>query len=108
MGYLEELYKQGLANGVDLKMISREEAEEREPTLRGAGDKVIYSPTTSVMDIHQALSHMTKTLPKNVELISNAKLLSLNSNDNTTAHSEVLIDNQPQKFESKMFINAAG
>lgn len=52
MPYLHELHEQGLINGVDLKLISREEAVEREPTLRGAGDQVIYSPTTSVMDIH--------------------------------------------------------
>lgn len=52
MPYLHDLYEQGIANGVDLKMISREEAVEREPTLRGAGDQVIYSPATSVMDIH--------------------------------------------------------
>lgn len=52
MPYLHQLYEQGLKNGVDLELISREEALEREPTIRGAGDQVIYSPSTSVMDIH--------------------------------------------------------
>ena len=52
MPYLHSLYQQGLTNGVDLRLISREEALEIEPTLRGFGDQVIFSPTTSVMDIH--------------------------------------------------------
>ena len=51
MPYLYELYKQGLTNGVELEVISRKEALKMEPTLRGFGDEVIYSPSTCVMDI---------------------------------------------------------
>ena len=76
--------------------------------MRGAGDKVIYSPTTSVMDIHQALDYMTRNLPKNVELISKAKLLKLDSTADGKAHCEVQVDGNLESFESKMFINATG
>ena len=50
MDYLNKLYEQGLKNGVELELIDRQIALEMEPSLRGIGDVVIYSPTTAVMD----------------------------------------------------------
>lgn len=57
---LENLFKQGQMNGIDLKMISMDEAREMEPTLVGYGKQCIYSPTTSVMDTKEALDFLRK------------------------------------------------
>jgi len=56
------------------------------------------------------LDHLTQNLPSNVELIKNARLTQLSSsNGDDKAHCEVMVDNNKlEKFETKMFINAAG
>jgi L-2-hydroxyglutarate oxidase LhgO len=46
---LEELYKRGVANGIDgLEVIGEEEIREREPHCRGI--KAIFSPVTGIVD----------------------------------------------------------
>jgi|LakMenE01Jun11ns_1017448.scaffolds.fasta_scaffold8385771_1 L-2-hydroxyglutarate oxidase LhgO len=52
---MKALYEQGLKNGVQLELINRSEAIKMEPTLRGFGEQVIYSPTTAVMETQIAL-----------------------------------------------------
>lgn len=47
---MKELYQQGLKNGVELHMISMNEAKKIDHMARGYGDEVIWSPTTSVVD----------------------------------------------------------
>lgn len=58
--YMNALYEQGLKNGVQLELISRSEALKMEPTLRGFGEQVIYSPTTAVMETQIALDFLMK------------------------------------------------
>ena len=81
-----------------------------EPTLRGYGDQVIHSPTTSVMDIHQALNHISANLPPNVELVKGATVTNINNGEGRTAecHYTTAESRQIEKIDSRMFINAAG
>ena len=108
--YLHKLYKQGLTNGVDLKIISRQEALEMEPALTGFGDEVIYSPTTAVMDINQAMDHMAKTLPSNVTLVKNSQLMSVRQgSEGKTSITQVALNGAiTEEIESRLMINAAG
>ena len=72
--YLYELYEQGKINKVELELVKRNDALKMEPTLNGFGDEVIYSPTTSVMDIDVALKTLKDSLPENVEIVYGAHL----------------------------------
>ena len=56
--YLFKLYSQGITNGVPIELISREEALEIEPSAKIYGDKVIWSPTTSVASPAEVIEAM--------------------------------------------------
>jgi len=46
---MERLYEQGVENGVHLEQISMEEAREIDPLVTGYGNKVLWSPSTSIL-----------------------------------------------------------
>lgn len=92
MPYLHKLYEQGLKNGVELELISRDDAVKMEPTLAGFGDQVIFSPSTCVMDIHEAMKRVESILPSNVTLHKNAELLGIDSSEGTSAKCTVKND----------------
>jgi L-2-hydroxyglutarate oxidase LhgO len=56
---LNKLYKNGLANGVDLKMISEKEAREIEPRVKTC-QKAIFSPTTCTIDPQKVMEELVR------------------------------------------------
>jgi L-2-hydroxyglutarate oxidase LhgO len=106
MDYLNKLYEQGLKNGVELELIDRQIALEMEPSLRGIGDVVIYSPTTAVMDTQVALDCLMRQLndlpnfkaEKGVKYIEMAR----------SKDSEIAVKTDKGTIYSKFMINAAG
>lgn len=56
---LEYLYKNGVANGVDLKLISEKEAQEIEPKVK-TWQKAIFSPNTSTVDPEKVMEELIK------------------------------------------------
>src|SRR5699024_8738194 len=51
LSQLENLYQRGLHNGLDVKMVMKEEINEREPYVNAL--KGIYVPATGIVDYNQ-------------------------------------------------------
>ncbi len=57
VGKLEELYRQGLSNGVsDLQLLSRKEVKELEPNVEATSG--MFSPSTGIVDAHSLMRLM--------------------------------------------------
>jgi L-2-hydroxyglutarate oxidase len=102
-----EIYKQGVENGVDLQLMSREQAQKREPLLRGYGQDVIWSPTTSVANQKQLISKISS------ELISKPTCsqfydLEILKIDRTLKGDQIEVATENYLFESRYLINCAG
>lgn len=52
---LDAIYKNGKANGVELEMLTREEALKLEPHINTAG--AIFSPLTGIVSAHELMDH---------------------------------------------------
>mmetsp|Transcript_27442 Transcript_27442/g.24322 ORF Transcript_27442/g.24322 Transcript_27442/m.24322 type:complete len:133 (+) Transcript_27442:260-658(+) len=59
---LYEIYRQGITNGIDIQLMSRQEALKREPLLRGYGEDVIWSPSTSVANPKEVITKLSAEL----------------------------------------------
>ena len=60
---LRNLYTQGQVNGVELELVPIEEARKKEPTITGQdGSICLWSPNTSVVDIHSCLRQLSKEI----------------------------------------------
>ena len=59
---MHNLYQQGLRNKIKVEMITMDEARKIDPMVRGYGNEVIWSPTTSVVDTKTIMKHMVKIL----------------------------------------------
>jgi len=53
---LYDIYNQGLANNIDVRLMTRKEAQKKEPLLTGYGEDVIWSPNTSTADSGQVIN----------------------------------------------------
>ena len=106
MEYLNKLYEQGLKNGVELHLIDRQEALKMEPTLRGYGDVVIYSPTTAVMETQVALDCLMRQLNElpNFKAETGVKYIEMARSKD----SEIAVKTDQGTIYAKFMINAAG
>ena len=106
MEYLNKLYEQGLKNGVELHLIDRQEALKMEPTLRGHGDVVIYSPTTAVMETQVALDCLMRQLNElpNFKAETGVKYIEMARSKD----SEIAVKTDQGTIYAKFMINAAG
>lgn len=106
---LYDIYGQGLQNGIDVRLMKRSEAQKIEPLLRGYGEEVIYSPTTSVANPKQVIHCISEELKNkhgdyctqfyNVELLKHDRVTSQDISEAVTKDS---------LFQSKYLINCAG
>jgi L-2-hydroxyglutarate oxidase len=106
---LMKLYKQGIENGVDLKLISAGEALKIEPNLKIKGDfPVIFSPNTKVGNPTMLIEEVQKDLNElsNVEIIFKSKPEKVIKSDKK--HIVVETCNNNETIECNFFINAAG
>lgn len=109
IGGLKQLYEQGLQNGVPLELISREEAEMLDPSIKGVGDKVIHSPTTSVMDIGKAMEKVHSTLPKNVTICKQSRFVEKSGEKGVNSVYKIRREGREEfEVESKFLVNVAG
>ncbi|MBI4656888.1 MAG: L-2-hydroxyglutarate oxidase [Elusimicrobia bacterium] len=96
---LEELYKRGKANRVDLQMISVQEARKIEPRVK-TFEKAVFSPSTSTTDPARVVEEIAGDLVRSgVSVYTGAKYLSRQKNTLKTAKGD---------FEFGYLINAAG
>lgn len=105
---LEELYKQGLENGVtDLKFLSQEEVKKIEPQINAIA--ALYSPSTGIFDTHSLMKSLeSESKNRNVIFSYATELVGIEINNGKY---KVSIKDQGGdifSFVSQFFINAAG
>ncbi len=99
---LEELYRRGVENGVDIELHSFQELSRIEPAAQTI-DKFIWSPTTAVgspKDVIEKLSE--KFVKSGGKFLFNQKVKLIKKN------SEVLIQTKSANYFAKAIINSAG
>ncbi len=96
---LDNLLERGKINKVDLKKISKKEAQEIEPRVK-TFESAIFSPTTSSIDPKEVMDSLKEdALAKGVEIHLNTGYLKRYGN--------AIITNKGT-FECRFFVNAAG
>jgi len=99
---LEELYRKGVENGVDIEIHSFQELNRIEPAAQTI-DKFIWSPTTAVgspKDVIEKLSE--KFVKSGGKFLFNQKVKLIKKNN------EVLIQTKSANYFAKAIINSAG
>lgn len=99
---LEELYRRGVENGVDIELHSFQELSRIEPAAQTI-DKFIWSPTTAVgspKDVIEKLSE--KFVKSGGKFLFNQKVKLIKKNN------EVLIQTTSANYFAKAIINSAG
>ena len=96
---LDELYRRGQKNGVELELITEKQAKEIEPNIN-TFNKALFSPTTATIDPHEILASISEdVLNANIEIIYNKKFLKKIKN--------IIITNSG-RFEPGYLINTSG
>jgi len=102
---LEELYKQGLKNGVNsLSLISKEEIAKIEPDVKAT--RAILAPETGIVDSHSLMSKLEQIAQEqNVTFSYNTKINDIFKKNNFY---HLTIEKEDIILTSKLVINCAG
>ena len=99
---LEELYRRGVENGVDIELHSFQELSRIEPAAQTI-DKFIWSPTTAVGSPKDVIEKLSEKFVKNGgKFLFNQKVKLIKKNN------EVLIQTKSANYFAKAIINSAG
>jgi (S)-2-hydroxyglutarate dehydrogenase len=100
---LEELFKRGVANGLNgIKKLSAEEIEEFEPHARGIAG--LYVPQTGIVDYKKVTEAYAKIfLDKDGSIETDCKFLSFINNNR-----ELVIETTKGEFKTKFLVNCGG
>ena len=99
---LEDLFRRGVANGVDIEILDETELDEIEPAAKTI-DKFIWSPTTAVGNPKLVISQLAEKFIKSggkFQFNCSAKLVSAND--------QVLIETIYGTYSAASIINSAG
>jgi len=107
-GRIQDLYQQGLNNGIDIHLLNSEQARKIEPHLqvKNKNFQYLWSPTTKVGDNMEVMKSMTDDLKQlnNVQVFTNSKYQSIEQRNPDS----ISIKISDQIYETKKFINCAG
>ena len=99
---LEELYRRGVENGVDIELLSFQELNRIEPAAQTI-DKFIWSPTTAVGSPKEVIEKLSEKFVKSGgKFLFNQKVKLIKKNN------EVLIQTKSANYFAKAIINSAG
>ena len=99
---LEELYRRGVENGVDIELHSFQELSRIEPAAQTI-DKFIWSPTTAVGSPKDVIEKISEKFVKSGgKFLFNQKVKFIKKNN------EVLIQTKSANYFAKAIINSAG
>jgi L-2-hydroxyglutarate oxidase len=99
---LEELYRRGVANGVNIEILDKNELNKIEPAAQTV-DKFIWSPTTAVGNPREVISKLAEKFTKLGGSFSfNAQVKLVESNN------EILVRTKNTTYSAKSIINSAG
>jgi L-2-hydroxyglutarate oxidase LhgO len=99
---LEELYRRGVANGVNIEILDKNELNKIEPAAQTV-DKFIWSPTTAVGNPREVISKLAEKFTKlggSFSFSTQVKLVESNS--------EILVRTKNTTYSAKSIINSAG
>jgi L-2-hydroxyglutarate oxidase LhgO len=103
---LEKLFRNGVDNGLPLKMLSRREMYQLEPNMRGT--LAFLSPTSGIMDSHSLMRYfLGKAQDNGAQIVFRAKVVGI---EKVTEGYELRI-NDPSgyiTFTTRVLINCAG
>lgn len=102
---LEDLYKNGLKNGVDdLKILSKEEVFEFEPNINKEVKKALYCPSAGIASPYEyAIALAENAIQNGVELKLKNEVSSIEKENDI-----FIIKTKDNTFEGKYVINCAG
>lgn len=101
---LYELYKNGLENGVDTKIIDKEELFKIEPFVTKKALKALYAKTCGIVNPFEfCVALMENAIDNGVKLLLNEKVENIINNKD---YYEVITNKNT--FQTKIVINAAG
>jgi len=99
---LEELYRRGIANGVNIEILDKNELNKIEPAAQTV-DKFIWSPTTAVGNPREVISKLAEKFTKvggSFSFNTQVKLIERNN--------EILVKTKNTTYSAKSIINSAG
>lgn len=99
---LEELYRRGVANGVNIEILDKNELNKIEPAAQTV-DKFIWSPTTAVGNPREVISKLAEKFTKlggSFSFNTQVKLIERNN--------EILVKTKNTTYSAKSIINSAG
>ena len=99
---LEELYRRGVANGVNIEILDSKDLEKIEPAAQSV-DKFIWSPTTAVGNPRDVIKKLAEEFTKSSGSFSFNTQVELIEKDN-----EVLVMTKHETYSAKSIINSAG
>jgi L-2-hydroxyglutarate oxidase LhgO len=99
---LEELYRRGVANGVDIEILSSNDLEKIEPAAQTVG-KFIWSPTTAVGNPKGVINKLAEKFTR-----SGGSFLFLTQVQLIEKDNEVLVKTKTTTYSAKLIINSAG
>jgi L-2-hydroxyglutarate oxidase LhgO len=99
---LEELYRRGIANGVDIEMLDSSNLDKIEPAAITI-DKFIWSPTTAVGNPKVVITKLAQKFLKNGGHFQFNSLVKL-----VSTKDEVLIETMNGTYSASSIINSAG
>ena len=99
---LENIYQRGVANGLDVSMLSREEAKEIEPHVNTL--QAILVKSTGIVDYKQvAQKYAELAIKQGAELLNNYQVTDIKE----TSEGYVLVTNR-EEYQTRFLINCAG
>ena len=99
---LEELYRRGIANRVNIEILDSKDLEKIEPAAQTV-DKFIWSPTTAVGNPKEVINKLAEKFTKSGGNFSFNTQVELIEKDN-----EILIKTKDVTYSANSLINAAG
>ena len=99
---LEELYRRGVANGVNIEILDSKDLGKIEPAAQTV-DKFIWSPTTAVGNPKDVINKLAEKFTKSCGSFSFNTQVQLIEKDN-----EVLVKTKTGIYSAKSIINSAG
>lgn len=99
---LENLYKRGLDNGLDVKLLNKEQLKEKEPYVNGL--KGIFVPSAGIVDYKQVSRKLAELIKeRNGEVLTNQEVKAIDE-----SQGEVVVETNHKTFRGKFLINCAG
>ena len=99
---LEELYRRGVANGVNIEILDSKDLKKIEPAAQTV-DKFIWSPTTAVGNPNDVIKKLAEEFTKSGGSFLFNTQVELIEKDN-----EVLVITKQETYSAKSIINSAG